>query len=275
VIRVIAIACAVLAAACGSDTGPQAPVTARPVRIALLDPTPDLARGVRDAERFVGAVETGDEASADLVVTSDPALAVRAARRAPDAHVLLVGAEPPDPVPANLLAVEISRGQPAYIAGALAGLVGAHTVAVAGGDDELAAAVRAGGQEAGAALQVGVTACGTAATGDVVYAERTVCLTDAAGAGKVIAPETVADADQLAIVGPRPWVVVAAAARAVQADTWVPGVMLEGLRQDALGIAWISPSVPPSAVDRLQHIEDLIRAGQAQIPLVAPVQQAE
>ena len=55
----------------------------------------------------------------------------------------------------------------------------------------------------------------------------------------------------------------------------MPGVMLEGLRQDALGIDWISPSVPPSAVDRLQHIEDLIRAGQAQIPLVAPVQQAE
>jgi len=69
-------------------------------------------------------------------------------------------------------------------------------------------------------------------------------------------------------------VTVSAAARAVQAGRWVPGVMLEGLRQDALGVGWISPSVPPSAVDRLQRIEDLIRAGQATVPLVAPVQQA-
>ena len=51
-------------------------------------------------------------------------------------------------------------------------------------------------------------------------------------------------ADQLAVVGPRPWVAVAAAARAVQAGRWVPGVMLEGLRQDVLGFGWIAPSVP-------------------------------
>jgi hypothetical protein len=51
--------------------------------------------------------------------------------------------------------------------------------------------------------------------------------------------------------------------------------MLEGLRQDVLGIGWIAPSVPAEAVDRLQRIEDLIRAGQADVPLVAPIQQAE
>jgi basic membrane lipoprotein Med (substrate-binding protein (PBP1-ABC) superfamily) len=273
VIRALAIACAVLAAGCGSDTGPPAAAPARPVRIALLHPTPDLARGVRDAERYVGAVETPDASAADLVVTEDAALAVRAAARSSSAHVLLVGDPPAEPVPHNLLVVQISRGQPAYLAGALAGLAGAHTVAVVGGDDELAAAVRAGGAEAGTALQVSVTACGAATTGDVIYAERTACLAGG-GSGKVIAPAATAGADQLAVIGPRPWVAVAAAARAVQAGRWEPGVTLEGLRQDVAGIAWIAPSVPASAVDRLQRIEDLIRAGQADVPLVAPVQQA-
>ena len=130
------------------DAGPPAPAPARPVRIALLEPSAPLLRGVHDAERFVGAVETADPAAADLVVTTDPAEAQAAAQRSPDGHVLLVGATPPDPVPDNLLAVEISRGQPAYLAGALAALTGAPTVAVGGGDDDLAAAVRAGGEAA-------------------------------------------------------------------------------------------------------------------------------
>jgi hypothetical protein len=82
-------------------------------------------------------------------------------------------------------------------------------------------------------------------------------------------------ADQLAVIGPRPWVAVAAAARAVQAGRFVPGVMLEGLRQDVLGVGWIAPSVPAEAVDRLQRIQDQIRAGQADVPLVAPILQAE
>jgi hypothetical protein len=274
VIRALAIACAVLAAGCGSDAGPPSAAPARPVRIAIADPTPDLARGVRAAEQYVGAVETSDASAADLVVTTDATLAARAASRSSDAHVLLVGPPPADPVPKNLLVVQISRGQPAYLAGALAGLTGARSVAVVGGDDELAAAVRAGGAEAGAALQVGVTACGASATADVLYAERTACLAKG-GTGKVIAPGRSGAYDQLAVVGPRPWVAVAAAARAVQAGRWIPGVMLEGLRQDVVGIAWIAPSVPAQAVDRLQRIEDLIRAGQADVPLVAPVPQGE
>jgi hypothetical protein len=40
-----------------------------------------------------------------------------------------------------------------------------------------------------------------------------------------------------------------------------------------IGIGWISPSVTSQQLDRLQRIEDLIRAGQAEIPVVAPVQQ--
>lgn len=272
--RAAAIACVILATGCGSDTGPPSAAPARPVRIALLDPTPDLARGVRDAERYVGAVETADERSADLIVTGDPAQAVRAAEGSQDAHVLLVGAAPPDPVPGNMLVVQISRGQPAYLAGALAGLVGAHTVSVVGGDDELAAAVRAGGMEAGATLQVDVTGCGAAAAGDVRFTERTDCLAGG-GPGRAVAPAAVAGGDQLAVIGPRAWVAVAAAARAVQAGMWAPGVVLEGLRQDVVGIGWISPSVTSSELDRLQRIEDLIRAGQAEIPVVAPVQQAE
>ncbi len=269
----ITAALAVLAAGCGSDTGPPAATPARPVRIALLDPSPGLARGLRDAERYVGAAETGDEAAADLVVTADADRAVRAATRADDAHVLLLGPPPREPVPANLLVVQISRSQPAYLAGALAALTGARTVAVAGGDDALAAAVRAGGEEAGAPLDVSVAGCGAAASAEVVYAERPECVA-AGGPAKVIAPQKVVDADQLAVVGPRPWVAVTAAARAVQSGRWAPGVMLEGLRQDVVGIGWISPSVPRPAVDRLQRIEDLIRAGQATVPLVAPVQQA-
>lgn len=269
-IRAVAITCAVLAAGCGSDTGPPAPAPARPVRIAILDPTPDLVRGVRDAERYVGAVETADPAAADLVVTSDAALAVRAANRSSSAHVLLVGAAPAVPVPENLLVIQLSRGQPAYLAGALAGLVGAHSVAVVGGDDELAAAVRAGGAEAASAVRVEVTACGAAAAADVLYAERMACLPEG-GTAKVVSPQRSRAYDQLAVIGPRPWVAVAAAARALQAGRWVPGVMLEGLRQDVVGIAWIAPSVPDAAVDRLQRIEDLIRAGQADVPLVAPV----
>lgn len=269
--RALAVACAVLAAGCGSDTPPPPAAPARPVRIAALHPTPELARGVRDAERYVGAVETSDAGAADLVVTADPELAVKEAGRSSGAHVLLMGAPPAGPVPGNLLAVQISRGQPAYLAGALAGLTGAQTVAVAGGDDELAAAVRAGGGEAGADLRVDATACGAATTADVVYAERTACVAKGETA-KVIAPAAVDGTDQLGVIGSRPWVAVAAAARAVQAGRWVPGVMLEGLRQDVLGVAWIAPSVPAPAVDRLQRIEDLIRAGQADVPLVAPVQ---
>jgi hypothetical protein len=269
----IAAAVAVLAAGCGSDTGPAAPKAARPLRIALLDHSPDLTRGLRAAERYVGAVETADEPDADLVVTSDAGQAVQAANRSDDAHVLLLGPPPADPVPPNLLVVQISRGQPAYLAGALAALTGAETVAVAGGDEELAAAVRAGGQEAGAALRVVVTGCQVAASTDVVFAERPECVR-AKGPAEVIAPQAIDGAHQLAVIGPRPWVAVAAAARAVQANSWTPGVMLEGLRQDVLGIGWISPAVPAGAVDRLQRIEDQVRAGRASVPVVAPVPQA-
>ena len=270
----MAIVCAVLATGCGSDTGPPAATAARPVRIALLAPSPQLLRGVRDAVRYVGAVETADAGSADLVVTGDPAAAAAAAHRSPGTHVLLVGGTPAEPAPENLLAVEISRGQPAYLAGALAALTGAHTVAIVGGDDELAAAVRAGGEAGGAPLAVSVAPCGAATSSDVIYVERPECLSGDE-TGKVVAPVMVDGADQLAVLGPRPWVAVAAAARAVQAGQWVPGVMLEGLRQDVLGFGWIAPSVPAAQVDRLQRIEDMIRAGQAEVPLVAPVHQAE
>jgi hypothetical protein len=147
-------------------------------------------------------------------------------------------------------------------------------MALAGGGDELAAAARAGAATAGPPLVVTTTACGAATTADVVYVERPACLSDRPS-GRVIAPQMIDGADQLAVIGPRPWVAVAAAARAVQAGRFVPGVMLEGLRQDVLGVGWIAPSVPAAAVDRLQRIQDQIRAGQADVPLVAPILQAE
>ena len=138
-------------------------------------------------------------------------------------------------MPGNLLAIQISRGQSAYLAGALAALAGAHTMALAGGGDELAAAARAGAAAAGAPLDVTTAACGAATAADVVYVERPECLSDRP-TGQVIAPQMIDGADQLAVIGPRPWVAVAAAARAVQAGRFVPGVMLEGLRQDVLGV---------------------------------------
>ena len=121
-----------------------------------------------------------------------------------------------------------------------------------GGDDELAAAVRAGGEAGGAPLAVSVAPCGAATSSDVIYVERPECLSGDE-TGKVVAPVMVEGADQLAVLGPRPWVAVAAAARAVQAGQWVPGQMLEGLRQDVLGFGWIAPSVPAAQVDRLQR----------------------
>ncbi|MGH3074887.1 MAG: hypothetical protein ACRDQC_08170, partial [Gaiellales bacterium] len=138
----------------------------------------------------------------------------------------------------------------------------------------LAAAARAGAAAAGAPLDVTTAACGAKTAADVVYVERPECLSDPT-AGQVIAPQMIDGADQLAVIGPRPWVAVAAAARAVQAGRFVPGLMLEGLRQDVLGVSFIAPSVPAAAVDRLQRIQDQIRAGQADVPLVAPILQAE
>jgi hypothetical protein len=46
--------------------------------------------------------------------------------------------------------------------------------------------------------------------------------------------------------------------------------MLEGLREDAIGFDWVSPTLPQTAVGRLQHVEDAVRAGTANVPSVAP-----
>ena len=63
---------------------------------------------------------------------------------------------------------------------------------------------------------------------------------------------------------------VAEAARNVQDGIFEPGVALEGLRDDAIGFGWISPALAPATVDRLQHIEDGVRAESAGVPAVAP-----
>ena len=74
----------------------------------------------------------------------------------------------------------------------------------------------------------------------------------------------------LALLGPRPAVVVAEAARSVQDGVFDPGVWLEGLRDDAIGFSWVSPSLEPADLDRLQHVEDRVRAETAPVPAVAP-----
>jgi hypothetical protein len=86
----------------------------------------------------------------------------------------------------------------------------------------------------------------------------------------VIAPQRLQGADMLALLGPRPAVVVAESARSVQDGVFDPGTWLEGLGDDAIGFSWISPAVSPAAVDRLQHVEDRVRAGTAPVPAVAP-----
>jgi hypothetical protein len=74
----------------------------------------------------------------------------------------------------------------------------------------------------------------------------------------------------LAVLKKRPEVVVTETARSVQDGIFQPGVAVAGLRQDAIGFAWISPSVPAAAVDRLQHVEDDVRAETAPVPSLAP-----
>ena len=49
----------------------------------------------------------------------------------------------------------------------------------------------------------------------------------------------------LALLGPRPAVVVAETVRSVQDGIFQPGVAVEGLREDAIGFSWISPAVAP------------------------------
>jgi hypothetical protein len=112
-------------------------------------------------------------------------------------------------------------------------------------------------------------ACGAATAAAVVYVPDASCRPSAPGA-LVIAPQRLPGARMLALLGPRPAVVVAQTVRSVQDGIFQPGVAVEGLRDDAIGFSWISPAVGLAAVDRLQHVEDTVRAETAPIPAVAP-----
>jgi hypothetical protein len=268
--RILALATVALAATgCGSDLGPPQARPASPVRIALAAPAPDLSRGVRDAVDFVGARRVPLTADADLIVTDEAAQAIAEARSTGE-HVLLVGAPPAESLPPTLLAVEIDRSQLGYLAGALAAETGARSLALPGAEPGMAAAARAGVAAGGGGTRVTVAACGTPVRAAALYAEEVHCL-PAHSSGQVIAAERLPGADQLAVLGPRPWAIVAAAARAVQDGRFTPGESEQGLAEDALGFTWIAPSVPADAVDRLQRIEDAVRAGHAVIPAVPPV----
>jgi basic membrane lipoprotein Med (substrate-binding protein (PBP1-ABC) superfamily) len=258
-----AIAALILAAGCGSDLGPGPATRAAPVRIDVLGGGAPLAAGVTAAVRFVGAVRVAEPAQADLVVSSDAAGALRAARAYPRAHVLLIGAAPAGPLPANLRVEQVSRGAPAYLAGAVAALAGKRHLAVVPSDAAVAAAAVAGADAVGASDLGVVTAGADAAyiTASGAPAPRGVAVITATGPPPPNA---------LAVVGPRLAVVVAAAARLVQDGQFRPGVYTVGLGEDAVGIVWLSPSVGPAAAERLQRLEDAIRAGTAAIPAVAP-----
>jgi hypothetical protein len=259
---------AAVAAGCGSDLGPASTPAAVPVRIQLVQGSPALATGVQDAVDMVGARTVEQTSQADLVVTASASAAARAARVNPGTHILLVTPRTPITLPANVRAVEFDRGQLAYLAGALAALR-APEIAVAEDGNALTAAFRAGAEEVTGHAAVSSVACGAVTAAAVVYVPDPGCRPRGSGAA-VIAPQRLAGADMLALLGPRPAVVVAESARSVQDGIFDPGAWLEGLREDAIGFAWVSPSVAAGAVDRLQHVEDRVRAETAPVPPVAP-----
>ncbi|MEP6641887.1 MAG: hypothetical protein ABJB93_08275 [Gaiellales bacterium] len=259
---------AAAAAGCGSDLGPASTAPAAPVRILLVQASPGLAQGVRDAIALIDARTVSAVSQADLVVTAQQSAAAAAARENPGTHVLLVGPQPNGTVAANVRVVEFDRGQLAYLAGALAGRR-SRAVAVAEPGPVLAAAFAAGAHAADTRVRATSVACGATTAAAVVYVPDPGCRPHAPSA-QVIAPARLAGAEMLALLRTRPGVVVAAAARSVQDGAFDPGIALEGLREDAVGFTWISPAVAQDTITRLQSIEDTARAGTADIPSVAP-----
>jgi hypothetical protein len=253
-------------AGCGSDLGPASTPAAVPVRIQLVQGTPELATGVKDAIDLVGARRVHRTSQADLVVTASPAAAARAARVNPGTHILLVTPRPPKSLPDNVRAVEFDRGGMAYLAGALAALRSPH-VAVAEDGGALEDAFRAGTREITDHASVSSVPCGAATSAAVVYVPDPACRPRGTAAA-LIAPRRIPGAEMLGLLGPRPSVVVAEGARSVQDGVFDPGVWLEGLREDAIGFSWVAPSLSPSDLDRLQHVEDRVRAETAPVPLV-------
>jgi basic membrane lipoprotein Med (substrate-binding protein (PBP1-ABC) superfamily) len=262
------VAMAAVAAGCGSDLGPASTPAVVPVRVQLVHGSPQLAAGVRDAVAMVGARRVEGTPEADLVVTASASAAAAASRVNPGTHILLVTPRPPAGLPANVRAVEFDDGELAYLAGALAALR-SPDVAVVQHGGALTAAFRAGTQEITGHAAVSSVACGAVTSAAVVYVPDQGCRPAGSDAA-VIAPRRLPGADMLALLGPRPAVVVAQGARSVQDGVFEPGAWLEGLREDAIGFAWISPVVPAGAVDRLQHVEDRVRAETAPVPSVAP-----
>jgi hypothetical protein len=255
---------AAAAAGCGSDLGPASTPAAVPVRIQLVHGSPALAAGVRDAVAMIGARVVPATPDADLVVTADAAAADVASVANPGTHILVVGAQPAENPPANVRFVEFDQAGMAYLAGALAALR-APAVAVAEPGTSLEAAFRAGAAAVRRGASVTSVACGAATTAAVVYIPDPACRAEAAGA-ELIAPRRLAGARMLALLGPRPAVVVAETARSVQDGIFQPGVAVEGLREDAIGFSWIAPEVAAATVDRLQHVEDGVRAETAHVP---------
>ena len=258
-----AVAALVLVAGCGSDLGPGPAPRAAPVRIDVIGGGAPVRAGVADAIRFLGAVRVAAPGQADLVVSADAAAALRAARAHPGVHVLLIGPAPAGTLPLNVRVEQVSRAQPAYLAGAVAALAGTRHLAVVPPDPAVGAAGVAGADAVGAS-DLGIVTAGADAAYVAAPGSRP------PHGVPVIADEGPPPPDALAVVGPRLPVVVAAAARLVQDGQFRPGVYTLGLGEDAVGITWLSPTLGPAVADRLQQLEVVIRAGRAAIPAVAP-----
>lgn len=264
----LALVLAATAAGCGSDGGPASTPAAVPVRIQLVHASPALDTGARDAIAMIGARRVPETTQADLVVTDDPAAAATASLANPGTHILVVGPRPPSAPAPNVRFVEFDRAEMAYLAGTLAALR-APRIAVAEPVHVLAAAFRAGAAAVRGGVSATSVACGGATAAAVVYVPDPSCRPSAPGA-LVIAPMRLSEAHMLALLGPRPAVVVAETVRSVQDGIFQPGVAVEGLREDAIGFSWISPAVALTEVDRLQHVEDTVRAETAPVPTLAP-----
>ena len=212
---------AATAAGCGSDLGPASTPAAVPVRIQLVHASAALAAGARDAIALIGARLVPDTTQADLVVTDDPAAAAEASLRNGGTHILVVGSQPPAAPAPNARFVEFDRAGMAYLAGALAALR-APRIAVAESGGGLAPAIRAWAAAERGGDSATSVACGATTTAAVVYVPDASCRPSAPGA-LVIAPRRLAGARMLALLGPRPAVVVAEAARSVQDGIFQPG----------------------------------------------------
>jgi hypothetical protein len=270
--RALLGALAIAAVGCGdyaSDLHPPTQRPADPVRVATAGRVdPAVVRGIEEAVAALPAART-PAAEAEVILATDPQEALAAARRHADTPVALLGETDILEPPQTMLVLLVDFPEIPFLAGALAGVAGERAVdlRVDGLDAVHADAVGAGGRAAGTELAVRVVPCGRASRAGVVVELRVDCGGPVAAGAWSIAPRRLPGARPLGTLGMHLDAVAFAAIRAVQAGDFRGGeTELVGLREHALGFRALSPTLSPAQVDRLQHIQDDLRAGEADVP---------